>query len=61
MAAIDLTSTISTTAPEICLFRRIEGAADSTKNGTIYGECCQSNGGHKETCESLRDVERDGR
>lgn len=61
MAAIDLTSTISATAPEICLFRQIEDAADSSRNGTIHGKCCQSNGGHKEICESLRDVERDGR
>ena len=59
MAAVDFTPTISVTALETCLLCRTERAADSTKNGTVRVECCQSNGGHKETCEFLRTVRRD--
>lgn len=60
MAAVGLTSTISATALETCLLYQAERAGDCTKNGAIHVECCQSNGGHKESCEFQQDVMRDG-
>ena len=59
MAAVDLTSTISATALEICLLYRTERTADSTRNGTVRVERYRSDGCHKETCEFLRNVGRD--